>query len=147
MGIMQRRKGSHNERLVVKHLQNKGYKAIRIPLSGATLYAKGDVEVEFNNKTLVLEVKVRAQGFTKLYKKLLKEGRVWEKNKKHTLYASFEFEDAAFGQLRYLGVPESLGLNIRGYEKLKGPSDLLVVKADYRPFIFIRIDENPLPVS
>lgn len=45
MGKMSRDKGARFEREIVNDLLGHGLKAQRVPLSGATNYAKGDVEV------------------------------------------------------------------------------------------------------
>ncbi|WP_010094503.1 hypothetical protein [Ornithinibacillus scapharcae] len=58
MGKMQRDKGARVEREIVKMLNGK-----RVPLSGATSYAKGDVEAY----GMTFEVKARKDGFKQIY--------------------------------------------------------------------------------
>jgi Holliday junction resolvase len=58
MGKMQRDKGARVEREIVKILNGK-----RVPLSGATSYAKGDVEAH----GMTFEVKARKDGFKQIY--------------------------------------------------------------------------------
>jgi Holliday junction resolvase len=62
MGKMSRTKGSVYERELVNFLKGYDLKAQRVPLSGATAYAKGDVEVKvhFRDAPLVGECKRRA---------------------------------------------------------------------------------------
>jgi hypothetical protein len=63
MGKKSRRKGYTNENKLVNLFKDEGLDAKRIPLSGATDFAKGDILLE--NKTG--EVKVRANGFKQIY--------------------------------------------------------------------------------
>jgi Holliday junction resolvase len=58
MGKMQRTKGARVEREIAKYLNGK-----RVPLSGATSYAKGDVEAY----GMKFEVKARKDGFKQIY--------------------------------------------------------------------------------
>lgn len=64
MGKSQRRKGYRGEHNLVKLLQQHGIDAKRVPLSGATSFAKGDIIID----DLVAEVKVRKNGFKQIYK-------------------------------------------------------------------------------
>lgn len=54
MGKLSRTKGAVYERELVNDFKAKGLAAQRVPLSGATSYAKGDVEVTagFDGKTI-----------------------------------------------------------------------------------------------
>ena len=64
MGKKSRRKGYRGEYQLVKKLREAELDAKRVPLSGQTEYAKGDVVVE----GLVGEVKLRKDGFRQIYK-------------------------------------------------------------------------------
>ena len=69
MGAMQRRKGSTEERSVVNFWRSCGVdpkECLRVPLSGATEFAKADVRL----KGLCGEVKVRASGYKTIYDQL-----------------------------------------------------------------------------
>jgi len=61
MGKSQRDKGNRVERLLVNMFRGWGLKALRVPLSGATEYAKGDVDVypPGRDAPLIGEVKSR----------------------------------------------------------------------------------------
>ena len=63
MGKMQRRKGYRGEYILVRMLKKEGIQAKRIPLSGQTEYAKGDVDIEGYRA----EVKRRKNGFKQYY--------------------------------------------------------------------------------
>lgn len=61
MGKMSRDKGARIERELVNDLKSHGIDARRVPLSGATEYAKGDVDIRLPDRTMVGEVKGRKQ--------------------------------------------------------------------------------------
>ena len=73
-GRASRQKGNRAERSLVRALQEKGFAAERIPLSGSAggKYC-GDLTVPILGRDRVVEVKVRATGFSQLYAWL--EGR------------------------------------------------------------------------
>ena len=67
-GRRSRQKGNRAERAVVKYLQDRGFAAERVPLSGSAGGGYlGDVKLALLGRDLVVEVKVRAAGFTQLY--------------------------------------------------------------------------------
>jgi Holliday junction resolvase len=61
MGKASRDKGNRKERELVNDLHAAGIKAMRVPLSGATDYAKGDVDVyvPWRDAPLIGEAKAR----------------------------------------------------------------------------------------
>jgi len=67
MGKMQRDKGNRFERAIVNIFKANDIFAQRVPLSGMTEYAKGDVEADIRGQTWRLELKVRGEGFKSLY--------------------------------------------------------------------------------
>ena len=67
-GRAPRVKGNRAERAIVKFLQDRGFGAERVPLSGAAGGSyRGDLTVPILNVDRVVEVKVRADGFRELY--------------------------------------------------------------------------------
>jgi hypothetical protein len=63
-----RDKGLRAERAIVKFLQERGFAAERVPLSGSAGGSYlGDLTVPILNIDRCVEVKVRAQGFRQLY--------------------------------------------------------------------------------
>jgi Holliday junction resolvase len=67
-GKRSRDKGARGERHLVNFLQENGFAAERVPLSGASGGRfKGDVSVPINGADRRLEVKCRADGFRELY--------------------------------------------------------------------------------
>lgn len=63
MGKKERDKGYRGEYTLVKMLKEEGLRAVRVPLSGGTSFYKGDIVCE----GLTGEVKLRADGFARLY--------------------------------------------------------------------------------
>lgn len=73
-GRRSRQKGDRAERALVRYLQDRGFVAERVPLSGSVGGSyTGDLSVPVIGRDLCVEVKVRAGGFTTLYRWL--EGR------------------------------------------------------------------------
>jgi hypothetical protein len=73
-GRASRQKGNRAERVLVRALQDKGFAAERVPLSGSAggKYC-GDLTLPILGRDHIVEVKVRATGFSQLYAWL--EGR------------------------------------------------------------------------
>jgi Holliday junction resolvase len=68
-GKSPRRKGDRAERAIVKFLQDRGFAAERVPLSGAAGGSYlGDITIPVLNVDRVAKVKCRADGFRELYK-------------------------------------------------------------------------------
>jgi hypothetical protein len=67
-GRRSRDKGNRTERAIVAFLQNSGFAAERVPLSGSVggKYV-GDVTIPLLGRDMCAEVKVRAHGFGQLY--------------------------------------------------------------------------------
>jgi len=67
-GRQSRDKGNRAERAIAKFLQDRGFAAERVPLSGAAGGSYlGDVTIPVLGADRVAEVKVRANGFGQLY--------------------------------------------------------------------------------
>ena len=67
-GRRSRDKGNRAERAIVAFLQDNGFAAERVPLSGSAggKYV-GDVTIPLLGRDMCAEVKVRAHGFSQLY--------------------------------------------------------------------------------
>jgi Holliday junction resolvase len=67
-GRASREKGNRTERAIVRLLQERGFAAERVPLSGAARGRfGGDVSVPLLGIDRRIEVKARANGFARLY--------------------------------------------------------------------------------
>ena len=67
MGKKERDKGCRTEREIVNIFRRHGITAQRIPLSGGTDYAKGDIEAVIKGRKMRIEVKARKDGFKQIY--------------------------------------------------------------------------------
>ena len=71
-GRASRDKGNRAERAIVKFLQDRGFAAERVPLSGSAGGSYlGDLTVPILGIDRVVEVKVRSHGFAQLYEWLI----------------------------------------------------------------------------
>lgn len=86
-GKRSRDKGARGERHLVNFLQEQGFAAERVPLSGASGGRfKGDVSVPIQGADRRLEVKCRADGFREIYGWLADNfGLVIKADRKETL--------------------------------------------------------------
>ncbi len=158
MGKSQRDKGNRVERGFVKHWRGLGYPAQRVPLSGATDYAKGDVEVQhvLGEKTLY-EIKARASNFDSLYSLL---DAFY--NGQETLYVSVPNkenpQELDLVSLSYKAFPvppasrvfplyiehtmfATHGRALKRISNLRPmieSADILVLKGDRKPYIYVR---------
>jgi Holliday junction resolvase len=67
-GRASRQKGNRAERALIHYLQDRGFAAERVPLSGAARGRfAGDLSVPVLGRDRRVEVKVRANGFRELY--------------------------------------------------------------------------------
>src|SRR5262249_34541252 len=67
-GRHSRDKGNRAERAIVRFFQDRGFAAVRVPLSGSAGGSyKGDLTIPVIGRDLVCEVKVRGNGFGQLY--------------------------------------------------------------------------------
>jgi Holliday junction resolvase len=67
-GRASRQKGNRTERALVKYLQDRGFAAERVPLSGSVRGRfGGDISVPLIGADRRVEVKVRGNGFARLY--------------------------------------------------------------------------------
>lgn len=85
MGRMQKRKGYRTEKLIEKILRGNHLDVVRVPLSGATDFQKGDLVLRVKDKEWLIEVKARKEGFAQITKSLFTEDGLW-----------FETEDAYY---------------------------------------------------
>jgi hypothetical protein len=67
MGKLSRDKGARFEREIVAIARSHGLRAVKVPLSGATEFAKGDVIVGNSAGDWTIEAKKRGASFKQLY--------------------------------------------------------------------------------
>lgn len=144
MGLMQRQKGARVERELVQHLRLKGYQAQRVPLSGATTFCKGDIEVIVNGEKKYIEVKSRKDGFKGLYNLLEGHTSITDLTS-----VSVTSDFASFHNLEGFSIFIAKIATVPTLKKLKGGCDYLAVKANGKPFLFLEFNDDkdnlPLP--
>ena len=83
MANRSKQKGDRTEREIVHELRAHGLNAYRIPLSGAAIGFKSDVELRLPDRTWRIESKSRAQGFKRIYQWLLNSDMLVVKSDRH----------------------------------------------------------------
>lgn len=155
MGKSQRQKGLRGEYALRDYLRARGWTANRVPSSGAAEGFKGDISAEKNGKKVLFELKCRKDTFKKIYELFDAHRRTQQDDvlaiavpgavhlclslsdsldaamdgsdvhvivHKHPLYEQFKRTFTKLGNL----------------EKMLGEADVLVIKDDRRPHLFIR---------
>lgn len=149
-GNYSRLKGKRNEYLLRDSLRAEGYEAHRVPSSGAADGFKGDVEFSRAGQTWVAELKVRHMEFKAIY--ALMEGHdklaYAVPAGEHVVCVSVSrtMEDAINGLHVYEPIERHSGNKavLKAVRKLTtiapmlGKSDILVVKDDRKPFLYVR---------
>lgn len=141
MGKFSRAKGCRVEREVVNYLKAQGYQAERVPLSGATTYAKGDVRVICGGEQRFIEVKAKAGGWPKLYRLFNGYGPG-----DTPLISGFVVFGTNFERVSgcFLPMPvshsdaESISKVLDGLKALKKDCDYMAVKATGEATLFIK---------
>lgn len=151
-GKMSRDKGSRVERALRDVFRSQGFQSDRVPLSGASQGYKGDVRFTKDDKVYHAEVKARKDSFKNVYglwsenvltndtttlryvhgdslviisndvREVLKDGGMFPLSKYLPGYGLF---------FRTFGKIENM-------KKLLGGCDVLAIKNDRHPFLFIR---------
>lgn len=140
MGKASRDKGSRNERLLVHTMHNLGLKAYRVPLSGAMAHYKADVIVDTGVHQFKIEVKSRKCSFTKIYTLLGNEIAHRFECDGICVYITKDFF-SAITVLSEGGVYKKetgkLYSRIAKMRELLGEAEILAIKDDRRPFMYI----------
>lgn len=143
-GRASRRKGKSNEYLVRDHLRSLGYEANRVPSSGASQGFKGDVVATKEGKSLIIEVKSRKNSFKTLYDALGRSKKdtvsVWYQGVGIALSNSLSgaLDAYIFDAWREEDLLKQTANKLLNMSKLLGKADVLIVKDDYKPLLFIR---------
>ena len=155
-GKFSRDKGRRAEYLVRDLLRVEGYVADRVPLSGASHAYKGDIRFSKDGKVYLAEVKVRAKGaFTRIYEAFSSTvlggvlGVLDGDGRAATIASTATLAlEASKVDLIYKRHPEWAKAETKLFklQELLGEADILVIKEDHKPFLFIKY-ENTLPIS
>lgn len=147
MGKFSRDKGARRERELVKIINSEGFKALRVPLSGAAQGFKSDVIV---NDTIKIEVKTRAKDFNGIYNFLDKISKEYpkicsyqkegsEQLKSITIYSKFSDYTSCVSKAEhriFKGTYKTLDKLFK-MQELLGEAELLAIKGDHKPWLFI----------
>lgn len=155
-GLKSKRKGYAAERGLVKELIAKGYVARRQPCSGSIRGFEGDVVVEVPGrpKAVIIEVKCRRDEFKRIY--AMVEGPVDQCGGVIFNYEGIgilvtkEFSKCGFTATEFVPpvanpVSKEAIASLKKLHSLQKHlksnnvmSDLLVIKIDYKPYLYIR---------
>lgn len=154
-GRKSRSKGMRGEYLVRDFFRNLGFKADRVPASGAAQGFKGDVHVQYPGiGTIVVEVKSRKNSFGTTYKLL--------GHKPHSQKGIIMLHDDFFGtaivsfadQIQHQDITHidviqgSVATRLlKNFRRLIGPADLLFIKDDNKPLIMVEFSSEQGPVQ
>jgi len=138
-------KGKRGEYLLRDHLRELGYTADRVPCSGAAQGAmfKGDVRASKDGKSLLFEVKLRANSFGPLYGELAaqKTDLIATNMANPGLMAAISTSLVRVldpGIFLFAEKVSPFSRKLLAAQKFLGPCDILVLKDDRKPFLFVR---------
>ncbi len=149
-GLKSRRKGTRVEYLVRDALRTEGFTADRVPASGASQGFKGDIHASKNGKTHIIEVKSRQGAFSKAYTLIC----LLHSQASEYKFAGVDLPEGSFEiaysisdllhptKLLAHMTPSSpnykLAKSVLNLKALKGTADILVLKDDRKPLLFLR---------
>lgn len=137
MGKFSRDKGARNERSLVSQLIGAGWQARRVPLSGAMKGYKFDVVAEKDEVKFNIEVKTRNAAFQWLYTLIA------ERDVMHFSCGEFyvclckNLKDLEMTNHIYNVLEPNFYKKIRNLYNLNNGADVLAVKDDRKPFLFL----------
>jgi len=149
VGGFSRAKGGREERSLVHHLQDKGFDAKRVPLSGMMRGYKHDIDAIKNGEHYTIELKTRNSSFKSVYafyRSHVDAGKrcsftVANSTKLVDIHTDF---DALIGidkdwDFSYPVLEENRTTKkIINLDKLRAGADYLVIRDNNQPFLFLR---------
>jgi hypothetical protein len=146
-GIASRQKGIRNELLLRDELIKLGYEARRIPLSGAQSGFECDVEFFKNGVRRTAEVKSRKDSFKLLYRFMAEysnktQGLILAEDRSLCAAVGFSLEEVMSYVYVFWTMEDRLvqrtARKLTNLRKVVGKADVLAVKDDRKPFIYVR---------
>ena len=146
-GRASKAKGSRAEYQVRDYFRERGWEAHRVPSSGAAQGFPGDVEISKDGVKLIVEVKSRGDEYKNIYAMLDAAGGEAAYSFPglgimFRLSYSFDYLGLTGPKpLEFMGAqatPDRTQRKIIKMQELVKECDFLVIKVDYKPFIFIR---------
>lgn len=151
MGAFSRAKGSREERGLVAHLKALGYEAKRVPLSGMMKGYKHDVEATKEGKTYTFELKTRKDAFKTVYDLYRKNSgssnimRFVPPGSTGAIAIGTDLEQVNMTRdVHFFKFPTPTAVEIKttkrivGLNALRGGADILVIKDNNKPRLFLR---------
>jgi hypothetical protein len=150
-GRMSRNKGKRNEYLLRDYFRRYGWDANRVPSSGAAQGFKGDITLSKGNIKLTAECKARQNEFKSIYAEHVEKNVELDAENKlvGTIYTtkgmsvivSYDFNalgyETSCAPMQGTMTPRTLK-KLFGLHKFLKTCDLLVIRIDRKPFLFIR---------
>lgn len=143
-GRASKQKGTRAELILRDILRSKGWAADRVPLSGAAAGFKGDVTATKEGRTLLVEVKSRQDEYKSIYVMLDNTPALvlTGLNMPSGCIAIGYDLDRVLNQTRFTLEPDPKYARtlrkIVTMQKLLGEAELLAVKINNKPFIYIK---------
>lgn len=142
-GLYSRNKGRRGEYALRDYLRLLGYEVDRVPLSGASQGFKGDLRVRKDGHEEFIEVKVRANSFGSVYAGTydMKDYTYFNFDGECVLISKIFDEVFPVGQgYYYFSEPflKQSAKRVLSLKKLLGGCNILAIKDDRKPWIFIR---------
>jgi hypothetical protein len=138
-GKASRDKGSRGELIVRDYMIALGYTAHRVPLSGAAQGFKGDVVATKDGKTLVLEVKFRKDEYKQIYALVDSKfpGGITHDGREG-IAIGYDLNTVLNETVYSLIQPTRTTRKLAGLKKLLGTADILVLKINNKPLLFVK---------
>lgn len=140
-GRKSRQKGLRVEYLVRDLIRAEGAQSHRIPSSGSAQGFKGDVTFELEGKTGKVESKARKNSFQKVYTCLgLDHTKRCVVNGEPLIISRYfkSMFNNSFDSCVFYPATDSVSEKVYKLKKYLGESDILAIKDDYKPVIFLR---------
>jgi Holliday junction resolvase-like predicted endonuclease len=148
-GRYSRNKGARVERELVKMLNDAGFTALRVPLSGAAKGFEYDVIAAKDGRNFSFEVKARGTGFESVYEFYNREAKdgvmAYEGDNNSLFYASTDIKklinlkDCVAIHRDHQGTKDRRVIDkIHRMQALTKGANFLAIKGDRMGFIFIR---------
>lgn len=146
-GRSSRNKGKRGEYLVRDHLRTVGFIADRVPSSGAAQGFKGDVKSKYSGVDYLFEVKSRQNSFGSIYDlfnsfkgpilNLVYNDTYITISKDPLHVISLGIQAPLASTAEYKATPRTLA-RLFNLSKLLGTADILAIKDNNKPLLYIR---------
>ncbi len=155
MGKSQKTKGRDQEYVLRDHLRMEGWESERVPMSGASSQMKGDVWAKKADRRILFEMKSRKDSFKRIYELYYATIKATQSDvfavampcgarycvtmssSLDSVLAGAEVHEIAHNHCMYKKYKRTFG-KISNLEKLLGTAEILAIKDDRKPLLFLR---------